>query len=78
VNAERMDIALDATYQIDAVLDTLGRIQGAPGFDLVLQAVLPRMLQLTSTIMTALNDESVELAEMRVVVDRWAGEAVQP
>jgi hypothetical protein len=76
--AEHCDIALQATYQIDATLAMLARENGRPEFDLVVQAVLPRLLDLTAVVMAALSDDGATAGQMQYVVDRCAAKAVRP
>jgi hypothetical protein len=76
--AERREIALNATYQIDAVLEMLARENGRPEFDLVVKAVLPRLVDLNATVLCVLNEDTVKTDELLHVVDRWSAKAVQP
>lgn len=70
--AERRELALNATYQIDAVLEMLARENGRPEFDLVMKAVLPRLIDLNATVLCVLNEDTVRTDELMRVVDRWA------
>ena len=73
--AARKEIALGAAYQIDATLNALGRVQLEPGFELVLQAVMPRVMDLVAVIISALDGPMTETEELRAAVDRWVARA---
>lgn len=75
--AKRKDIALNAAYQVDATLNTLRRVQLEPGFELVLQAIMPRVKDLVAVIISALDGTWTESEELRAVVDRWVEGGMQ-
>jgi hypothetical protein len=78
VSADPKSIALDATYQIDALLEMLGKENGQGDFTLLLKAVLPRLTDLNAFVMWALDPADDMLTpEMMKMVDPWAAKAVQ-
>lgn len=77
MSAELSTIALSAAYQANATLHVLGRLQSTMAgdmeqFELVLQAALPRIQDLTTVIIKALDEQPANAEELRAVVDRWA------
>lgn len=63
---ERREIALDASYEIEALAsDILEARQGDSALDASARAVCIRMHQLCGVIMSALGDEVDTLASMR-------------
>jgi hypothetical protein len=52
----------------------LGRVQLDPDFELVLQAVMPRVQELVTVIINALDRRPAEAEALRVV-DRWVARA---
>lgn len=77
VLVDRAEIAQRAIWQVDAVLQMLERSQDEDGAATVLKAVLPRLLALTSVVMSSLGDESHPTDELLAVVDRRLVAAVQ-
>lgn len=59
----RFDLALQAIYQTDAMIDMLKREDGNESFDLVLRASLPRLKQLTSVLLSVLGDDAGRATE---------------
>ena len=70
IPAVRVDIAQRAVWQVDAVLQMLERTQDDDGAATVLKAVMPRLLALTSVVMSSLGDELHPTDELLAVVDR--------
>ena len=66
---ERVDIALQATYQIDALMNVLMKGALAPEDDTLpylVQAVSARAHDLNSVIMSALNDDGETRASLNL------------
>lgn len=74
-SARRQAAALQASYQLDAMIDMLGRESRYDSFDLLVKASLPRMHELTSVVMSALgNDVGRKTSEMEMAVNLEAEE----